>query len=432
MQVSTRIANSSAALLEPARGAAPALHPPAGLRGQAGRMGFASVVLFYVLYFFRPEDFSPHLAVIPFEKIVGGLAALALLGAVLANRLRATRELKLLLAFLGLLCLSVPFSVWRGGSMTQVEGFAKCILILVATLCTVDSLARLRRVLFIPTLAMLFMAFMALSHPRHGDRMFGIGSMFNDPNYFALYLCMILPLCIYFGLTARSTLRKLFWSAGAILALLAIVSTFSRGGFLALVATVLALAIMFRGKMRALIVFLIVAGGLALAAMPGSSYMRRLSTILHPSADQTGSAQIREALLHRSVQIALEHPLLGIGPGEFQVVSGSWHTSHNTYLELGAEAGIPALAVFLAILWQGFKNLHRLHVEQPPGEIRQLAGALLCSLIGYLVGALFLSTAYWLMPYLFVTAAALLASVALPGLEPARSPAAAALRVASC
>lgn len=372
------------------------------LKTQANRFGLFAVSAFYILYFFRPEDFIPGLTAVPLEKITGGLAALALLGVVTAGRFRAGREVKLMLAYLFLLCCSIPGSVWPGGSFQQVEGIGKCLLVIIATICVVDSLAGLRRILLIPTLAMLFLAVLSFTHARQYGRMMGVGDMFSDPNYFAMFLCMVLPLCLYFMLVAKSKPRRVFWLASIALALAAIVATGSRGGFLALVAMAVGLLVSFRGKVRIAVIVLALGGIAALAALPNSYYAARLQTIMKPSTDPTGSAQIREVVLRKSVQVLLEHPLLGIGAGEFQIVSGSWHTTHNTYTELAAEAGIPALVLLLLLLAQWFKNGRQVAASERRKDLSLLAAAMQASLAAYLVGAFFLSTAYWPMPFLFV------------------------------
>ena len=79
--------------------------------------------------------------------------------------------------------------------------------------------------------------------------------------------------------------------------------------------------------------------------------------------------------------------------------------AHNTYTELGAEAGIPALVLFLAILILAYRNLRRtrkLLRQQDDQELRILTGALTASLAAYVMGAFFADTAYQLFPYYLV------------------------------
>src|SRR5437867_11051645 len=85
--------------------------------------------------------------------------------------------------------------------------------------------------------------------------------------------------------------------------------------------------------------------------------------------------------------------------------SGKCDVSHTTYTELGAEAGIPALLLFLAILILAYRNLRRtrkLLRQQDDQELRILTGALTASLAAYVMGAFFADTAYQLFPYYLV------------------------------
>ena len=118
-----------------------------------------------------------------------------------------------------------------------------------------------------------------------------------------------------------------------------------------------------------------------------------------------GSIDARRELLNQSIELTLKHPLFGVGPGNFQAITETWHVTHNTYTEFSSEAGIPALAIFLTIIGLAFRNLRR--VRKAPdyktnSQLRLFTGALWAGLSAYLVGAAFSSTAYALFPYFMV------------------------------
>jgi len=132
-----------------------------------------------------------------------------------------------------------------------------------------------------------------------------------------------------------------------------------------------------------------------------------------------GSKKQREELLKMSLQLMLSHPFVGIGPGNFASVSGTWHVAHNTYTELGAEAGLPALLLFVLLLIRARRNLKRVSRSKSfrqDMEIQIFTGALWASFAAYLVGAAFSDTQYHLFPYIFVayTTALYNLSCALP------------------
>jgi O-antigen ligase len=376
---------------------------------------YVGLLFFYFIYFFRPEDFIPGLAVLPLAKIAGGLTAVALLGAILSGQVRLNTEIKLLLALFIDFCLCIPGSLWPGGSYDVViNGFSKYVLAVIITFWVLSTLGRLRKLMLLQTFAMLTMALLALSQKPIANRMFGVGNMFADPNDFALNLCIILPFCVALLLSSRSLPRKLFWTAAVAITLLAIVSTYSRGGFLALVAVVFAMWRRFGGNFRSSLVLLILIGSLATASVlivGKSSYVDRMSTIINPQADTSGSVESREALLKRGLEVTLQHPFFGVGPGQFEQASGLWHVTHNSYTQLTADAGIPALLIFFLLIRRTFKNLRMLRSEHKGTEAWYLAQALSCAMIAYLVGGFFLSTAYWLVPYLLIAYASALLKI---------------------
>ena len=101
----------------------------------------------------------------------------------------------------------------------------------------------------------------------------------------------------------------------------------------------------------------------------------------------------------------LHHPIFGVGPGNFPAVTEEWRVVHNTYTEFGAEAGIPALVLFLALLFvsmRRIKRVYKLPAYKSDPEVRIWTSALWAALAGYAAGALFASTEYNLFPYFLV------------------------------
>jgi O-antigen ligase len=126
-----------------------------------------------------------------------------------------------------------------------------------------------------------------------------------------------------------------------------------------------------------------------------------------------GSAQSRQQLFWRSIEVTMEHPLFGVGPGNFEQVSGQWHTTHNSLTLMSSEGGIPALILYSLILWCGFKNLKAtIRLARGHKEMTILARALYASLAGYAVGSLFLSWAILYLPYILVAYTTALLSIA--------------------
>jgi O-antigen ligase len=193
------------------------------------------------------------------------------------------------------------------------------------------------------------------------------------------------------------------------------VETYSRGGFLALIATLFFIWWRFKPSLSVALPFFALALVVATAfiAIKAPSYIDRMSTITDVDAD--ASSQQRMYLLIQSLKQTALHPIFGVGPGQFEEISGVWHETHNTYTQFSSEAGLPALVLFLLFLRSGFRRLREKRTGGAPDE-SALASALQCSLAAYMVGAFFLSTAYWLTPSLLVAYAAASLGTAQPHL----------------
>ena len=145
-------------------------------------------------------------------------------------------------------------------------------------------------------------------------------------------------------------------------------------------------------------------------AMSGGS---SISTDLDESAYD--SFEQRRFLMGKSVE-AITHYPWGLGLGNFAQYSGTWREVHMSYLQLGAEGGVGALAFYLLFFARGFGNLRRL--RKLPGydpEMDLFAGALFATLVGFVVGALFAPEAYQYFPYFAVAYTSVMLSIAREG-----------------
>jgi O-antigen ligase len=140
------------------------------------------------------------------------------------------------------------------------------------------------------------------------------------------------------------------------------------------------------------------------------------------AAGAYSSAQQRLQLFWRSVEATETHPLFGVGPGNFQIISGNWHVSHNSLVQASSEGGLPGLFLYVLIVWFGFKNVRttkRMTRLQDASNV--LARALTASLAAYVVGAQFDNTAYLPFPYFLVAYTIVLLSIAKrPVVSPAQ------------
>ncbi len=401
---------------------ATSLPPGDAERGPVERTSLAYFFLacFVLIYWARPSYWVPGAGGIPFAKITGALAVGGFfLWFILERRrgLSLPREMIYLLLLFFQLCLAIPFSIWPGGSFELVVlEYSKIVLVTVVAMMTITSLTRLRRLVFIQTATVTLMAAVAISghgtmvDSLYGQRLAGIfGGTYGNPNDFALDLALIFPLAFALLLSTRNVAWKALWFVSMGLVIYTVLATYSRGGLLALLVGAGVATWEFAVKGRRLRwILLLVMSGLVIVILSGpAGYGRRLATIFNPNDDVTGSAQDRTVLAERAWSVTVHSPLWGVGPGNFQVVSGTsdahdWHDAHNTYLQLSAEAGIPALILFLLMFKAAFSSLRSgLRLTKDANAI-VLAGGLRASLFAFAVGAFFGNTAYHFFPYFLV------------------------------
>jgi putative inorganic carbon (HCO3(-)) transporter len=418
---------------------APELRGPAHLRKKlstAQRVSYLAVLLFSIIYFARPEDWIPGTNNIPVAKIVGFVAlGTFLLNLLLRAKLNLSRGVLLLLALFGQLCLAIPFSTWRGGSFDVVFEFTKIVLIVLLLVQAVDTFSRLRLLIFVQTAAVIAISVVSfLNQTQMAGRMTGsVGGIFDNPNDLAANISLVIPFCFAFLQATRNNLKKGFWLCVLLLLGYVLISTYSRGGFLAMLATTVSSLWYIgakAGRLRRLVLVLPFVVCFTLLGVMRGTYATRIQSIFDPTLDQTGSYLARQGLLLRSLELAARHPLLGIGPGQFSEYSGDWHVAHNSYTELAAEAGFPASIVFIWMFVDRFVRVARISAKKRfDPDIRLFAGALSASLIAYFVVAFVSSTEYDFLPYFLLAYCIALVAISQHSRRKSRSEVGRGLRV---
>lgn len=393
---------------------------------------FGLLVVFFGLYYYRPEDFIKPLGYIPMAKITGGIAFTALLLSMMGGlQMKVPRAIKILWLMLVQLTMCIPFALWRGGAFQTVVGFAKGVVVAMLIGMAVVTVQELRKLLWIQVSAVALVTFLsiALRHFNPQGRLSGIQeSILSNPNDLAINIAISFPLAMAFMLYARG-LKKIVWAAALGVMILGVFLTDSRSGLLALILTILISIWEYgiKGKRGYLVgtalALLLLGMGIALSS---SHYRVRVATIFVDEGVTGDSREARKELIKKSIDTALHHPFLGVGPGCFPMVDYTWKVAHNAYTELAAEAGIPALILFLMAMGAALKNIKQVRKSpwyEQHQEFRLVAQALWAGLVGYLAGSIFASTEYNFYPYFvigYTCAMVRIADQPLPAQEPSR------------
>jgi O-antigen ligase len=228
----------------------------------------------------------------------------------------------------------------------------------------------------------------------------GIGGMFINPNDLALQLVTTIPLSVGFFLHTRNIFLKLFFAFGAVLMLAATVITYSRGGFLGLVAAVVFMAWKLQKNSRFIVIGTVLMAMMLFVVLVPSRYGSRMRALA-----EDGSAMSRQDDLIRSIVVAARHPLLGVGINNYILRSNGNHASHNGYTQVASETGIAAMVVYILFLLAPLKRMREVEQETADNRRKQrfyyLAVAFQASLVAFMVSSFFASVAFlWYAYYL--------------------------------
>ena len=219
-------------------------------------------------------------------------------------------------------------------------------------------------------------------------------SVFGNPNIFAEYLEMLLPLALGLMWAARTDKRKIFYGGLFILGCIALGFTLSRGGLIGLFAG-LCFFIFFVRKRLFLLGIPALAGAIYL--MP-QGLASRISSIFN-FADS--STSYRFTIWENTLKVIKDHPLgLGLGHLPFKQTFEQYvrtiptFHAHNTYLEITAELGYFGLLVFLIFLLAIFVLGYKYLLTSKEKDVQIIGAGLLAGLFGVLVHGLFENVFY--------------------------------------
>lgn len=259
----------------------------------------------------------------------------------------------------------------------------------------------------------------------------------GDPNYYAQVLVFLLPLAI----DRLWSVRKfhlfiipawVFFTCG-----LAFVFTYSRGGFIALIVVLMLMGIrVIRHRINLLNIGVTVALLLVMIQFIPSQYINRTSTtfrLFWPLNTKNPVAEIesvknlkkKEIIKDRLVadygfrgrlseniigwQLFTDHPFFGVGIGNYEAYYQRYsqlleidprkedRETHNLYLEIAAETGVPGLITFsiiLVIILRGLRKARKTLIKADMKDDAKMVMAFNTGIIGYLTAALFLHAAF--------------------------------------
>jgi O-antigen ligase len=409
------------------------------------RVPFALFIVTNAVIFLRPADLLPSMQNLPIYQVVMLLTLLAW-----APSMHVTRAMRSPISFCAIMLLPAIFlsHVTHADFLDAKDDtiqFAKTLIYFLMIVGLVTTPARLRTflkwltpcILGLTVLGLLqffhFINFDALAayqqnlldniDPVTGqvaimERLCSMG-IFNDPNDLCMVLCLGFLLTMYWlhdgqmpgpdGKRVRSGWWRtwhLRWVPVALIFLLAVYCTHSRGGFLALLAGVTA-CIVARFGIRRSIPLVMVAVPVLVVAFAGRA--TQIDT-------QETTAQDRMKLWSAGLEMIKEAPLFGIGMNQF--VERERLVAHNSFVhcfsELGFFGGTLFMSGFIYSIWalarlRRMPNYRAMFSDEATARFQPY---LIGAFTSYTVGYFTLSRAYTEPTYLMWGLAAVYLSLA--------------------
>ena len=420
--------NNSKAVLNTAREMAPApslaaahslvLEPSPADSGLGQRIGFAVLCIFaisgyaneFVMRLFHTKAYISTVSwvLLPLLLVLSG------------NLLRGFRDTigVLWFGFLVWVTLAVPFSVYKGGSFALLVSYIPHgwlqLYYYAAFLISIRHCRRLMYFLIAANFMLLLDCFL-FGSIRDGRFEIPQSMFFTNANDLALQLLIAVTQFMYL-LYQRQTWKHILGGAAILMSLLYMLKTGSRGAFLA-VLTLACVSVVF-GKSRLRFALIGIPVALVVLLLVPSSAIHRLTLIgLQPEkltvtdsdeASAVGSQLQRMKLFRQSVNYAITHPLVGVGPGQFAVAAygdavkegaqSPWLGTHNSYTEVASECGIPAFILYVSVIILSLVSNYRIF-RRSAGmaeyvDLNALAFCVFSSTLMYAICTFFFHIAY--------------------------------------
>jgi len=394
------------------------VRPPLVLwtRSHAHFFTFLTLILYTTLAYFRPYELSPAFE---WTRSLPYWVAVAMVVIFIPSQFGAEgnvtarpREVNLAL-LLGLIAIiSIPQAIDPALSWEVFYTlYVKTLIVFIVMINVLRTEGRLKTMMLLALVTGGIMSITALvdysaGHTGNYEERanVAISNMFGEPNSLALHLVTMIPLALVLAVASKNPLKKLVYLGGSLAMIAGVFASFSRGGFLGLVAAGIVLAWKLGRRNRFAIVGIVLIAVVAAMLFAPGGYGARVGSIFNPTGEASASA--RQALLTRSVMVALTSPFLGVGIGNLRIVLIHDQVSHNAYTQIAGDMGLIAFTLYVMLLVVPFRRLAAIERETLKEEHHTryyyLAVGLQASLVGFMVGSFFLSVAYDWFGYFLV------------------------------
>ena len=267
------------------------------------------------------------------------------------------------------LSLSVLWSQDEGKAMATLYDWyvnAAAFLVLLTAVRTVRGVRLIVAAVVLAVTAAVVLALLGVDLSAQSSAYVGASSegrlqgVLGDPNFMASFIVPAVALCAAVGSIVSPPARA-FLAVAAVVLVVGLVATVSRGGMLAAVVAFIAAVVLMRGRRST-----VLGAGAVAVAIAAVWFASNPSAVERFRLAETDRGSGREDIWLVAARVAEQNPATGVGLANFTVRSREYvrrpgtleyvelivdrpHVVHNTYHQMAAETGVVGLALFVAL-----------------------------------------------------------------------------------
>jgi len=347
----------------------------------------------------------------PFAMVTGITMIIGFLFTKDKQKLHMTPVTVVWLALVTWFFVTTIFSIDFAVSYPGLIRTAKIQLVTLLTMLLINSRKKLDGLIWIICLSLGFFGikgglFVLLTGGSY--RVWGPPDSFvAGNNEIALALLMIVPFFWYLREQVQRRWIKHLILVCILLCILSIISSYSRGAFLA--AASLLIVFWLKSDKKVIIggfLIILIAG---IGTFMPEKYFHRMDTIESYQSDDSAMGRINA--WHFAYNLALDHPFTGGGFYTFTRKlfllyapdPNNFHDAHSIYFQMLGEQGFVGLILFLILWWLTYRLCNSIKKKTSNIEELKWAGNLAAmsqvSIVAYCVGGAFLGLGYFDLPY---------------------------------
>ncbi len=373
-----------------------------------GKLWFFFTLLYLIFDYGRPHNMIPGLAEIrPLMILILILSAFVLIQG--GFQFFWNAQLNIIWLFIAIIALEIPFAENRRYAFRTFKAMMLYMPFVLSVVFTVTTVERLKKLMLISVMLMITLSVYSILNSGRGP-----GNYFLDENDVSLYINTWLPFCYFLLVVEKEAWKRIVYAAGLVTGLVGVVVSFSRGGFVGLIATAAVVWLFSSRKVAAL-------AGLAVLSsvvfyVGDEAYWNEMSTV---TDTEESTANVRILSWEAGWDMFLDNPL-GVGGNNFQIRFPDYQSpefkrsmygrvAHSLWFTLIPELGVFGIAIFLILLLINLRSLFgiladaKLVEDQDARYLQALSRAFLAGFAGFFASGTFVSVLYY-AHYWYLTA----------------------------